>query len=201
MPLLSEMRAKTTKVTKDREGSRAAFRSCAGGLRKHLNCALAPLVSAELKILRKDLEGCQDNSVSKTAMFRFGWGRGTCSSYSAASGATRQRERPCGRQCPAGPDMALTKFYYSFYSAQTTCFSLGPNCKRKYIHIKQKYQSSVNVCLAVCIQVTNTQTVYFRKKLFYEIVIRSQIMRDTPYSQPRFRPTHPQKANKQAPVN
>lgn len=63
VPLLSEMRAETTKVTKDREGSRAALRSCAGGLGKHLNCALAPLVSAELKILRKDLEGCQDNSV------------------------------------------------------------------------------------------------------------------------------------------
>lgn len=72
----------------------------------------------------------------KTAMFRFGWGRGTCPSHSAVSGATRQQESTRGRQCPAGTGTAGTKFYYSFDSAQTTWFSLGPNCKRKYIHIK-----------------------------------------------------------------
>lgn len=88
-----------------------------------------------------------------------------CLSYSAGSGVLSQQESTGGRQCPAGPNTAVTKFYYSLYSAQTTCFSLSPNCKRKYIHIKQKHQSSVNVCLAVCIQVTNICTVQLREKL------------------------------------
>lgn len=47
VPLLSEIRAKTTEATKCWEESRVAVRCCAGDLGKHLKHAFAPLVSAK----------------------------------------------------------------------------------------------------------------------------------------------------------
>lgn len=47
VPLLSEIRAKTTEAPKYREEGRAAVRWCVRGPGKHLKRAFAPLFSAE----------------------------------------------------------------------------------------------------------------------------------------------------------
>lgn len=56
------------------------------------------------------------------------------------------------------------------------------------------------MCLAVCVQVTNAHSVFYKKAVLQGCDPQS-IMRDVPYSQPSFWPTRPQKANKQSKLN